>query len=63
MGCPSIYWDYVLLPLVNKEADLANSQAEESQVGNPRKKKGKKKWSQRKETRCEVTSHESHGKV
>ena len=37
-----LYADYVLLPLVNKEADLANSQAEQSQAGNP-KDTGKKK--------------------
>lgn len=28
MGCLSVRCEYVLLPLVNKEADLANSQAE-----------------------------------
>ena len=38
VGCPSVGCECVLLPLVNKEADLANSQA-----GNPSKEKGKKK--------------------
>ena len=38
MELPSVCCKYVLLPLVNKEADLANSQA-----GNLNKDKGKKK--------------------
>lgn len=32
----------VLLSLVNEEANLANSQAEQSQAGNPRKDTGEK---------------------
>ena len=32
--------EYVLLPLVYKEADLTNSQAEQSQAGNPSRDTG-----------------------
>ena len=34
VGFPSACCEYVLLPLVNKEAVLANGLAEQSQVGN-----------------------------
>ena len=34
---------YVLLPMINKESDLTNIQAEWSQAGNSSKDKGKKK--------------------
>ena len=33
VGCPSVCYKYVLLPLVNKEAALAYSRAEYSQAG------------------------------
>ena len=32
---PYVHYEYVLLPLVNKEATLAYGRAEYSQVGNP----------------------------
>ena len=35
VGCPSVCCEYVLLPLVNREADLANSQGEYSEAGKP----------------------------
>ena len=48
MGCPSVCCEYVLLPLTNKEADLANNQAEYTQAGNLRKEpEGKKAESER----------------
>ena len=43
VGCLSVCCEYVLLPSVNKETDLVNSQAEESHMGNPGKDKGEKK--------------------
>ena len=35
VGCPSVYCEYVLLPLVNKEGDLAGTLSKDK-----RKKKG-----------------------
>lgn len=43
MGCPSLCCEHVLLLLVTKEADLASNQAEDSQVGNPKRDTRKKK--------------------
>ena len=40
---PSVCCEYILLPLVNKEASLAYGRAEYSKVGNPSRDKGGKK--------------------
>ena len=42
VGCPSVCCEFVLLPFVNKEANLANNQAEQSQVRNPNRYREKK---------------------
>ena len=70
VGCISACCECVLLPLVNKKkkTDLVNSQAEQSQAGNPSKDRGKKGevWETPAvsgEARCEVTSHEPRGKI
>lgn len=68
VGCPSVFCEYVILPLVNKEADSANRQAEQSQVGNPSKDKEKKGGVREMPTaagkaRCEVTSHKPLGRI
>ena len=43
MGFPSVCCEYVLLPLVNKEAALTYGRAEYSKAGNPsRDRRGKK---------------------
>ena len=59
-----------LLPLVNKEADLANNQAEQSQEENlNRDTTGRKKMALREmpaaagKARSELTSHKPHGKI
>ena len=62
MGCPFVCCDYVLLPLVNKEADLTNSQAEQSQAGNPnRDTEGKKMESVAKGIRYQSINGKSRG--
>ena len=43
VGFPSVWYEYVLLPLVNKEATLAYGRAECSKVGNPSRNRGGKK--------------------
>ena len=66
---PSVCCEYILLPLVNKEAALINSQIEYSQVENPGKDTEKKEDRVRKipaateEARCEATSHKPCGKT
>ena len=45
MGYFPVGCKYVLLPLVNKESDLVNSQAEYSQMGKETKINGERKWS------------------
>ena len=53
---PSVYCDYILLPLVNKEAALAYGRAEYSKKGNPRRggKKSESVW-------CHVAPEEARG--
>lgn len=36
-----LYAEYILFPLINKEADLAVGQAKQSQAGNPTKNEKK----------------------
>ena len=43
MGCSSVYCEYVLLSLVNKEAALAYGRAEYSKAGIPSRDRGEKK--------------------
>ena len=43
VGFPSVCCEYVLLPLVNKEAALAYGKAEYSKAGNPSRDRGGKK--------------------
>ena len=43
VGFPSVGCEYVLLPLVSKEAALANGRAVYSKVGNPSRDRGGKK--------------------
>ena len=45
VGCPSICYEYVLLPLVNKEAALTSDRAEDNKVGNPSRERGRKRQS------------------
>ena len=61
MGFPSICCEYVLLPLVNKEANLANSQAEYSQAEILGENIGVREMPAA--NRCEVTSYKSCGKI
>lgn len=61
----SLYAVNVLVSVVNKEAELANSQADYSQEGNPIEMKGEKGQSQRdvREARYELISHKPCGKI
>ena len=43
VGCPSVYCEYVLLPLANKEASLAYDRAADSEAGNPSRETARKK--------------------
>ena len=69
VGFPSVFCEYVLLPLVNKEAVLAYGREEYGKAGNPSiDRRGKKAESESchvatQEARCEVTNHEPHGKI
>ena len=47
MGFPSVYYEYVLLPLVKNEATLTYDRAEYSKTGNPSRDRGGMKASQR----------------
>lgn len=61
----SLYTVNVLVSVVNKEAELANSQADQSQEGNPIEIQGEKGQSQRDvgEARYELISHNPRGKI
>ena len=43
VGFPSVWYEYVLLPLVNKESALAYGRIEYSKSGNPSRDRGGKK--------------------
>ena len=45
VGCLSVHCEYVLLPFDNKQADLTNSQEEQSQTENQAEIQGEERWS------------------
>ena len=67
VGFPSVCCEYVLSPLVNKEAALSYGRAEYSNVGNPSRDRGGKESGRQhvaiQEARYEVINHEPCGKV
>ena len=71
MGCPSVCCEYVLLPLVDKEAALSYGRAEYSKLGNSSRDTGERRWShadamwllKEKDTRILPVNNESRGKM
>lgn len=67
LGCLSVYCEFALFSLVNKEAEMGNSQAEWSQKENPeiQREKGQTLTGRGQQPlgKQDVTSHKLHGKI